>query len=218
MHPSNHSSLSSPPRSTTALSDIFPFDELLCGLDENAFELTSSLDGLGTTFPNNDDFESILINSDSGSLLDLISNTSLGIDDEKLRIIAEPKAYYRERYSCETDPKKNRAQRYIRAQEDNSKYEYPTVKVLNNSFLIFYFICILKIPQKWCDSNRQIFIRVTPVTIRNKNAPEHCIHPYVIDTQETNVIKDPKSNSIYFRINENELFTGEKRLELKVLF
>jgi hypothetical protein len=48
---------------------------------------------------------------------------------EKLRIIAQPKALYRERYCSETDPNKNRAQRFIRADDDNNKHEYPTVQV-----------------------------------------------------------------------------------------
>lgn len=48
---------------------------------------------------------------------------------EKLRIIAQPKAFYRERYCSETDPSKHRAQRFIRADDDKSKHEYPTVQV-----------------------------------------------------------------------------------------
>jgi hypothetical protein len=48
---------------------------------------------------------------------------------EKLQILAQPKALYRERYCSETDPSKHRAQRFIRAEDDNSKYEYPTIQV-----------------------------------------------------------------------------------------
>lgn len=48
---------------------------------------------------------------------------------EKLRIIAQPKALYRERYCSETDPSKNRAQRFIRADDEQTKHEYPTVQV-----------------------------------------------------------------------------------------
>jgi len=50
---------------------------------------------------------------------------------EKLQIIAQPKAFYRERYCSETDPNKHRAQRFIRANDDDniSKHEYPTVRV-----------------------------------------------------------------------------------------
>ena len=63
-----------------------------------------------------------------------LCNIYLGPEDEKLHVITEPKASYRERYSCETDPKKNRAQRYIRAEMNNNKHEYPTVKVSNSNF------------------------------------------------------------------------------------
>jgi hypothetical protein len=52
---------------------------------------------------------------------------------------------------------------------------------------------------------------VTSVTIKTKNVPYHCIHPYEIDTQENNVIKDKENNSLYFPVNENEMNTGEKR-------
>lgn len=52
-----------------------------------------------------------------------------GQTSEKIRIIAQPKAFYRERYCSETDPTKNRAQRFIRAEEDNGKHEYPTIEV-----------------------------------------------------------------------------------------
>jgi hypothetical protein len=139
MNPSNHSSLSSPPQSIS-LSDIFPFDDLDYGLNGNDFEVNSTIDYIGTTLPNNDHFDGTLVNSDSRSLTDFISNTSLGFDDEKLRIIAEPKAFYRERYSCETDPKKNRAQRYIRTEDGNTQYEYPTVKVFNIHCILFSYL------------------------------------------------------------------------------
>ena len=127
-------------------------------------------------------------------------------------MIAEPKALYRERYSCETDPNKNRAQRYIRTEDGNLEYEYPTVQVLNNSFLFFPHFCILQIPSKWrSDPSRHFFIRVTPVTIKSENAPDQCIHPYEIVTQENNVLTDTINNSLYFPINEKEFRKGIKR-------
>ncbi|CAF2888304.1 unnamed protein product [Rotaria sp. Silwood2] len=119
-------------------------------------------------------------------------------EDEKLLILAEPKAFYRDRYSCEVDPTKSRAQRFIRAEDNQLKYEYPTVKI----------------PNKWCDPTRQIYIQVTSVTILNELVPYHCIHPYEIDTQENNVIKDPENNSLYFRINEDEFRKGEKSFQI----
>jgi hypothetical protein len=169
---------------------------------------------LGTTLPNNDDFKETLIDVDSGFFLpvnDIIYDRPLEIEDEKLRIIAQPKALYRERYSCEIDPNKHRAQRYIRTEDNNSKYEYPTVKVLRIYFIFSYLSFFVQIPSKLCDPTRKLYIQVTPVTIKSKNVAQHCIHPYEIDTQENNVIKDPKNNSLYFRIEKNEFQKGEKR-------
>ncbi len=68
-----------------------------------------------------------------------------------------------------------------------------------------------KIPVKYRDRRQALYIRVTSVTIKTKNVPYHCIHPYEIDTQENNVIKDKENNSLYFPVNENEMNTGEKR-------
>jgi hypothetical protein len=48
---------------------------------------------------------------------------------DKIHIIAQPKALYRERYCSETDPNKHRAQRFIRADDGTNKHEYPTVQV-----------------------------------------------------------------------------------------
>ncbi len=134
INPSNRNSSSSPPQSTT-LSEIFPFDDMPNDIDVTEF----SCNYLGTTLPNNDDFKETLIDVDSGFFLpvnDIIYDRPLEIEDEKLRIIAQPKALYRERYSCEIDPNKHRAQRYIRTEDNNSKYEYPTVKV---SYIYFIF-------------------------------------------------------------------------------
>ena len=50
-------------------------------------------------------------------------------DVNALKMLAEPKAKYRERYESEIDPRKNRAHRFIRTEDDNQKYEYPTVGV-----------------------------------------------------------------------------------------
>ncbi len=48
---------------------------------------------------------------------------------QQLRIIAEPKAFYRERYGSEHYKTGNRAQRYIRAEDNQFKLEYPTIEV-----------------------------------------------------------------------------------------
>ncbi|CAF4083865.1 unnamed protein product [Rotaria magnacalcarata] len=57
---------------------------------------------------------------------------------EKLQIIAQPKAFYRERYCSETDPTKHRAQRFIRADDDTGKHEYPTIEV--RCFCYYFFL------------------------------------------------------------------------------
>jgi len=48
---------------------------------------------------------------------------------QQLRIIAEPKAFYRERYGSEQYKTGNRTQRYIRAEDNQFKLEYPTIEV-----------------------------------------------------------------------------------------
>lgn len=49
-----------------------------------------------------------------------------------LRFLAEPRASYRARYMCEGRPARNRAQRFVRADENSNGYVYPTIEV--NSF------------------------------------------------------------------------------------
>lgn len=46
-----------------------------------------------------------------------------------LNIIAQPKAVYRERYICETDRRRNRAQRFVRAEDNEYQLVYPTIEV-----------------------------------------------------------------------------------------
>ncbi|CAF2631998.1 unnamed protein product [Rotaria sp. Silwood2] len=117
---------------------------------------------------------------------------------EKLQIIAQPKAFYRERYCSETDPRKNRAQRFIRADDETSKHEYPTVQI----------------PLKWRDSNRDLYIRVTLVTIFSEKAPVICIHPYTIDTTENDVFRDSHNNSLYFPITKDDVLCGHKNFRI----
>ncbi|CAF1037725.1 unnamed protein product [Rotaria sordida] len=198
--PSYHNSLDSLTQAIT-LSGMFPFENLQHSLDTNKCQHTYSCHNLETTLSSHNNFEVTLMNSNSKSLLsstDIICHAKLESEDEKLLILAEPKAFYRDRYSCETDRTKNRAQRYIRADDNQLKYEYPTVKI----------------PTKWCDLKRQIYIRVTSVTIKNELLLYHCIHPYEIDTSENNVIKDPENNSLYFRINKDEFIKGEKSFQI----
>jgi hypothetical protein len=56
----------------------------------------------------------------------------MALPTQQLRIIAEPKASYRERYESELGKAGNRGQRYIRAESTNRfNLEYPTVEVKN---------------------------------------------------------------------------------------
>ncbi len=75
-----------------------------------------SIDNVGVNFPENK------------KTIDFSLKTQL---TEELRIIAQPRAFYRERYCSETDPSKHRAQRFIRAHDATSQYEYPTIQVRN---------------------------------------------------------------------------------------
>ena len=48
---------------------------------------------------------------------------------KKLRIIAQPKASYRERYESEQNKIRYAGQRYIRAEDNETGLEYPTIEV-----------------------------------------------------------------------------------------
>ncbi len=56
-----------------------------------------------------------------------------------LRIIAQPKASYRARYMCEGRPCRNRAHRFVRADDNPDRYVYPTIEVRFKKSLFFFF-------------------------------------------------------------------------------
>ncbi|CAF1360935.1 unnamed protein product [Adineta steineri] len=115
-----------------------------------------------------------------------------------LRIIAQPKKSYRERYGCEINRQQSRAQRFIRAADNDYKFEYPTIEI----------------PQEWKDTLRQDFyIRLTLSTIPTESEPIRYIHPYPINTEDTTVIRDISTNSLYFRVSENEFRLGRKTFQ-----
>ncbi|CAM4842287.1 unnamed protein product [Rotaria magnacalcarata] len=116
-----------------------------------------------------------------------------------LRLIAEPKPSYRERYMCETDRHRNRAQRFVRADGNNPyQFVYPTVEI----------------PTEWTTKlQHALHIRLTLVTVPNERVPVRCVHPYPIDTEDTNVIKDPSSNALYFPVSYDELRSGRKSFQ-----
>lgn len=49
-----------------------------------------------------------------------------------LRFVAQPRCSYRLRYMCEGRPHRNRAQRFVRADDNSEKYVYPTIEVSFN--------------------------------------------------------------------------------------
>ncbi len=55
-----------------------------------------------------------------------------------LRFVAQPRASYRARYMCEGRPHRNRAQRFVRANDNPDKYVYPTVEVKLSQNLVFF--------------------------------------------------------------------------------
>ncbi|CAF2823875.1 unnamed protein product [Rotaria sp. Silwood2] len=113
-----------------------------------------------------------------------------------LRIIAQPKTSYRERYLCEMDRSRNRSQRFIRAESNLDHLEYPTIEI----------------PKQW--NSQRLYVRATLVTVQSKQVPGRCIHPYPIDTSESDVIKDVVRNTLYFPISEEELNNGRKSFRI----
>lgn len=60
----------------------------------------------------------------------------------QLSILVQPQLAYRERYISELDPRRNRAQRFIRTDQNPFKLDYPTieVKLILNVLLTYLFI------------------------------------------------------------------------------
>lgn len=126
IQPANHNGSCSPPQSII-LSDIFPFDVFNDSSDGNDHKLHTIFDDLGTSSPTNDYQEVTHMNN--GSTHPLSNASSSDFDEEKLVLLAEPRAFFRARYESEVDRIKNRAQRYIRTEDGTRKYDHPTVKV-----------------------------------------------------------------------------------------
>jgi hypothetical protein len=60
----------------------------------------------------------------------------------QLRFLAQPQSSYRERYISELDPRRNRAQRFVRAESNLDRFDYPTieVKLIFKIFSFYLFI------------------------------------------------------------------------------
>ncbi|CAF4117448.1 unnamed protein product, partial [Rotaria magnacalcarata] len=123
---------------------------------------------------------------------------NIGNELEQLHIIAEPKAIYRGRYISEIREGGSRINRFIRAEVNRLKHEYPTVKIL----------------PEWNKPNRQLYIRLTLVTVPNERKPRRCIHPYEIDTPNNGDIKDLENNSLFFLIDPSDYVKGEKSFRI----
>jgi len=48
---------------------------------------------------------------------------------QQLGFLAQPQSTYRERYFSELDPRRNRPQRFIRADKNPNNFDYPTIEV-----------------------------------------------------------------------------------------
>ena len=57
---------------------------------------------------------------------------------KQLRILAQPKSTYRERYASEQNKKTKQASRFIRAEDNNRSLEYPTLEVCTNKSCLFF--------------------------------------------------------------------------------
>lgn len=55
---------------------------------------------------------------------------------------------------------------------------------------------------------------MTHVTVPNELVNVRCVHPYSIDTEDINVIKDQATNSLFFPVSNEELTSGRKRSDM----
>ncbi|CAF4193935.1 unnamed protein product [Adineta steineri] len=113
---------------------------------------------------------------------------------QQLRIIAQPKALYRERYGTEKNKTGNQTQRYIRAEDNQLNLEYPTIEV----------------PGEWRNGTLPQYICVASVTVPNDMDSTVCVHPYPIDIDDSSVHKVPTNNALYFPITNDDFINGRK--------
>ncbi|CAF1290727.1 unnamed protein product [Adineta steineri] len=115
--------------------------------------------------------------------------------NQQLRIIAQPKALYRERYDSEQYRTGNPVQRYLRAEDNHLDLKYPTIEIL----------------REWRDATQPQYIRVASVTVPNDKEPIVCVHPYPLGTDDPSVKTDPTNNALYFPITNADFQSGRKR-------
>jgi hypothetical protein len=59
--------------------------------------------------------------------------------------------------------------------------------------------------------SHRYYVRLALVTVPNEHVHERCVHPYVIDTDDKDVIKDSSTNSLYFPVSDAELQNRYRR-------
>lgn len=83
-------------------------------------------------FDNNSDYHIVTTNRSSSYVVpynDEYENQTYERQHERINIIAQPKAFYRARYACETDHEKQQVNRFIQAENNERNYLYPIIQV-----------------------------------------------------------------------------------------
>lgn len=115
----------------------------------------------------------------------------------RIRILAQPDAARRERYSSELDSQHKRALRFIRTGTISTNFDYPTIEI-----------------PKYLNSNKRLYIRITPTTVQSEQVPVTCVHPYPIDTPTADVIRDIEKNTLFFPITDEDFAIGHKSFRI----
>lgn len=70
-----------------------------------------------------------------------------------------------------------------------------------------------QIPQEWLNTTSTVHIRVASVPVRVGDEAVVCVHPYPIDCDQLDVLKDPTNNALYFPVTKEDVQIGHKRFE-----
>ncbi|UJR25794.1 hypothetical protein I4U23_007144 [Adineta vaga] len=154
----------------------------------------------GGTLPQLDNVDTPPAYHNEGSAIsniNILPNISDAENGDRLKIIAQPNESYRLRYATDSKTANGQGHRFIRTGLADPRYEYPTVQF----------------SRKWCDLSRELYIKVTPVTITTDKIREHYIHPYKIGAEGNDFIDDG-NNSLYFPIQPEEFNTCEKKFQI----
>ena len=66
-------------------------------------------------------------------------------------------------------------------------------------------------PKECLDASSPVHIRVASVTVPIDEDATVCVHPYPIDSDQLNVLKDPANNALYFPVTDEDVRMGHKR-------